>query len=232
MRKILVGFLGVACLLPTAALADRSGPYISGHFGLSMPEKTTSEFNSPGLPGGVGFINSDADVGHRFGGALGWTFNRYLSAEVELSYAKHDIDTLNAFVFPGVWTGPLAARGDATSLSGMVNGYLSYPMQGFRPYVGAGIGMTRVDSNHVGIIGVANETNDHDSAFSWQLMAGAGFKLSPDLELGARYRFLHVNDMVMYATNGDQQRIHDSQAHSVELVLTWSLHRDPPRTMK
>src|SRR5688572_3732067 len=76
-----------SCLSNQTAQAqgpDRwAGFYVSGHGGLNVPRDTVSEFDSPGLPGGIGTITTDAERGYRVGGALGYFFNRYLSGEVE-----------------------------------------------------------------------------------------------------------------------------------------------------
>ncbi|MBX9588600.1 MAG: acyloxyacyl hydrolase [Hyphomonadaceae bacterium] len=225
----LTGLLAIP-LSPSAQAqgADRSGFYASLHGGANVPLDTHSTFASPGLPGGVGTITTTAEDGYRLGGALGFIFNRYLRAEAELSYTRNDLDTLAVVSrqFPR-GSGPLPAKGDATALSGMVNGYLSLPIANdqIRPYVGAGIGVARVSANGAGFAGVPGVTDDTDNAFSWQLLAGVGFKLSPAVELGARYRFQHINGFDLVNSGGDVQRIRDSEAHSVEVTLTWAFQQ-------
>jgi opacity protein-like surface antigen len=219
-----LGVSGFAASLPSNAQGvDRKAFYVGLHGGINVPRATVSEFDSGGLPGGVGFITAEAENGYRVGGAVGYIFNRYLRGEVELSYTRNSLDTLDAitFAFPA-GTGPLPARGSATTLSGMVNGYVSLPMDKLRPYVGAGIGYARVSSNGAGFVGVPGETDDTATAFSWQLMAGLGYQLTPNLELGGRYRFQHVNGYELYNSAGDQQRIRESEGHSFELTLTWT----------
>lgn len=200
-----------------------AGFYVGAHGGITIPRDSVSEFDSPGLPGGIGTITTAADNGYRLGGALGYFFTRHLSAEVELSYARSDLDTLDVVskTFPK-GTGPLDAKGSASTLSGMVNGYLSLPMDGVRPYVGGGIGVTRVSANGAGFAGVPGETDDSDNAFTWQLMAGVGFQLAPNLELGARYRFQHINSYTLVNSGGDEQRVRESEGHSFEVTLTFA----------
>ena len=76
--------------------------------------------------------------------------------------------------------------------------------------------------NGAGFAGVAGETDDSDNAFTWQLMAGVAFALSPNLELGARYRFQHINDYTLFNSVGDEQRVRESEGHSFEVTLTWA----------
>jgi opacity protein-like surface antigen len=121
----------------------------------------------------------------------------------------------------------LAAKGSADSLSGMVNGYLSLPLDhGLRPYVGGGLGYSRVSANGIGFAGVPGETDDSDEAFTWQFMAGLGVEIAPSLELGGRYRYIEVDETTLYNSGGDEQRIDSSSAHSVEVTLTWKLDRE------
>ena len=141
-----VGVSAFVTSLPSNAQGlDRKAFYVGLHGGINVPRETVSEFDSPGLPGGVGFITAEAENGYRVGGAVGYIFNRYLRGEVELSYTRNSLDTLDAvtFAFPA-GTGPLPAKGSATTLSGMVNGYASLPLDRLRPYIGAGIGYTRL----------------------------------------------------------------------------------------
>jgi opacity protein-like surface antigen len=219
----------------TPVVAGESGLYVSGHGGWSFPDKTTSEFNSPGLPGGVGNIVTDPDDGYRVGGAAGYIFNRYISGEVEVTYAEHDISNLRvrSFATGGVLSPPIPAKGDASTLSGMVNGYLSLPIDTvWRPYVGGGIGYSRVSANGIGFAGIPGDTDDSDSVFTWQLIAGVGFDIAPNLELGGRYRYQHVDETTLYNSAGDEQRIDSAEAHSAEITLTWKLDREAPAPLK
>jgi opacity protein-like surface antigen len=57
-------------------------------------------------------------------------------------------------------------------------------------------------------------------------MAGLGYQISPNLELGARYRYFHTDDVTFVSNNGDIQEADGSRIQSVEAVLTWSWQRD------
>lgn len=199
--------------------------YVSGHIGASWPKKTVSDFDSPGLPGGLGYITTEADTGYRLGGAVGYIFNKTFRAEAELSYSHNDIATLDitSFAFPK-GTGPLTGTGSASTLMGMFNVYASLPMDRWRPYVGAGIGAVQASANKVSFVGApaGGYTDDSATAFGWQLMAGVGYQLTSQLEVGARYRFLNVGDYTLHNSVGDAQRIHETNSHGPELTLTWA----------
>ena len=79
-----------------------------------------------------------------------------------------------------------------------------------------------MSAHGIGFAGVDGHTTDSDNAFTWQVMAGIGFQIMPGLELGARYRFQHVNAYTLFNSGGDEQRIPQSEAHSAEITLTWA----------
>jgi len=223
---IMLGAMG------SAALADDRGFYVSAHGGWSFPENIDSSFASPGLPGGKGYFEFSPDDGYRAGGAFGYIFSQYFRGELELSYSRQDIDRLRVLSFPtgGAFSPWADAKGSASALSGMANAYLTLPTDTiFTPFVGAGIGYTKVSANTIGAAGVPGYTDDSDGAFTWQLFAGANYEVSRDLELGTRYRYQQVDDLVLYASNGDRQDIDKVGAHSLEFTLTWKLTSDDKR---
>ena len=222
VKRLAGAALAALFFLVQGPQVQADGFYVSLNGGANFPEKTDSVFD-PGLPS-QGTIVTDGETGFRFGGALGYAFNRYFSVEGEFSYMENDIDTLELTSFPG--GGPQPAVGTARAYTGMANAYLSLPAGAWRPYVGAGIGRAWVKSDGVGLAIFPLRTNDSDTALAWQLMGGVGYQIAPNLELGARYRYLNIDDTRLVADNGDVQAIDNIKTHSVEAVLTWSWQRE------
>jgi opacity protein-like surface antigen len=223
MKKVVSVVLIGAVFSITGPQSRADGLYLSLHGGASFPENTSS-ISDPGLPFQDSIV-TDADTGYRLGAALGFAFNRYFSAEAEFSYDTNDIKSLSSGVLLPI--GPLAASGTARFYSGMANAYLSLPAGAWRPYLGAGIGEARVKADDIGFVAIPQiRTTDSDTAFAWQLMAGLGYQISPNLELGARYRYFHTDDVTFVSNNGDIQEADGSRIQSVEAVLTWSWQRD------
>ena len=109
----------------------------------------------------------------------------------------------------------------------MANAYLSLPAGAWRPYIGAGIGKARVKADDIGFVAIPQiRTTDSDTPVAWQLMGGLGYQITPNLELGARYRYFHAGDVTFVSNNGDIQEVDGSKIQSVEAVLTWSWQRD------
>jgi len=224
VKRVAVAALAAVFFLVQGPQVQADGLYVSLHGGANFPEKTDSVFD-PGLIS-QGTIVTDGETGFRFGGALGYAFNRYFSVEGEFSYMENDIDTLKSNLTP-----LLPAVGTARAYTGMANAYLSLPTGAWRPYVGAGIGRARVKSDGVGFavpnpFALTDRTNDSDTALAWQLMGGVGYQIAPNLELGARYRYLNIDDTRLVSDAGDVQAIDNIKTHSVEVVLTWSWQRE------
>ncbi len=199
--------------------------YVSLQGGASFPQSTDSVFD-PGLPT-QGTIVTEGDTGYRVGGALGYSFGRYFSVEGEYAFIRSDLDTLDSSALAPL--GPQEASGSASAQTWMANAYLSLPAGAWRPYVGAGIGRAHVEADNAGFANfplVTDKTNDSDNAFAWQLMAGVGYQIAPSLELGARYRYLNIDEVTLISDAGDVQAIDEQRVHSVEAVLTWSWQRE------
>ncbi len=176
-----------AALSTTVTFADGHpsghGYYIQGSLGFNQ----LSDTDQSGAPGTVA---SDYDSGYNISIAVGkkipaWSGFR---AELELSYSENDADTID---FSGNGAGNEAnVNGDISSTSIYANLLYDIPTNNSRitPYVGAGIGVSFIDSS-ISYGGAPVRIDDDDSVFSAQLIAGAAYKLTDtlDLTLDARY---------------------------------------------
>lgn len=134
-----------------------------------------------GASGGVVFVH-DSDVAgagelsYDAGGTLklsaGMKMNQ-VRGEFEFGYQESDLDE-----FEGV-----GVDGDLSVASYMLNGYYDFmPMAGFTPFLGAGIGFLTGEFDAAGL-------EEDDTAFGYQLMAGASWKMTPNVNFDVSYRF-------------------------------------------
>ncbi len=159
------------------------GPYISIFGGLQQLQDQNS----------VGFdrqLELGFDDGFCIGAAIGKRLNRIFRAEIEYAYRESSADTA---IFNG---NPMNFVGGKThSNSGVLNGYCDLPVGrgNMVPYVGGGIGVTGVDSD-VQYGNAGSTLNGSDSSLAYQWMVGLTWRVFPNAELFAEYRYFEAND--------------------------------------
>ncbi len=133
-------------------------------------------------------------------GALGYRISNFLSAEIDLGYARSEYDQITGTltVTSGgtnfVVSGSADVEGQVTMFSGMGNLiWTPNPAGKFRPHFGAGIGLVRVtdEIDRVGTLVVNGEKTETE--FAANFIAGFDYQVAPAFTLGARYRFYWVN---------------------------------------
>ena len=86
--------------------------------------------------------------------------------------------------------------GDTSSLGLLLNGYYDFVNKSpWTPFVSAGLGLARVDSNDMNVpgSGIAN-TNEDDTVFGFQVGAGVGYAVSGTVSLDVKYRYFGTSD--------------------------------------
>jgi len=137
------------------------------------------------------------------GGGVGYQVTDYFRTDLTLDYMTRS-------KFKGHTAGTCANidpcsddRGHYSALSLLANAYVDLGnFGGVTPYVGAGIGGTRVKWSNLD--DVMNNTTQEGAAnwrFTYALMAGASVDLTQSLKLDAGYRYRHVNGGKMFEGN-------------------------------
>jgi opacity protein-like surface antigen len=125
-------------------------------------------------------LDVDFDDGWGAFVAIGKQFELF-RLEGEAAYRRNDID--------GIGIGGIrAGSGDKVeAMSGMVNAYLDFDLLQFRPFIGLGAGMARIDAD-LGTVTGFGRVDDDDYAFAWQAMVGLSFATQPvSFDIGYRY---------------------------------------------
>ncbi len=177
------------------------------------------------LAGGASHIDEDVfsdvdfDLGYMGSAAIGynWFFPESIAdlrIELEGSYRYNETDTLNNGL------GGVPLDGEAEAFTAMVNGYFDFrttwPVV---PYLGAGIGASRVSYQDDGGGGAIDPIDATDTKFAYQVMGGFNYDLGSNLALGVEYRYLEVErldmrDVMGIAINPEYQQ------HAVLLTMT------------
>ncbi|MDX2255879.1 MAG: P44/Msp2 family outer membrane protein [Pseudanabaenaceae cyanobacterium bins.39] len=129
-----------------------------------------------------GLVQNPVKSGIGVSGAVGYQFQDF-RAEGELLYVKQDFD--------GSSVPTASVTGGYSTVALMANGYYDIPTgSGFKPYVGAGLGLAFI-SGDVGLkdnLGNVGSVSFSGSSFAYQLKAGATYAVTDNLDLGLGFR--------------------------------------------
>ncbi len=183
----------ILAAVPAAAGAqDRGEWYVSGAGTISMLESTEGTIANAPFPGSSIRTQNEFGTGWGAQAALGYDFGRFRT-ELEVGFNK---DTQDDYVAIAPPTGRLPADVEEDSIRAMLNAYVDIMDGPIQPYLGAGIGMTRIDLVFIGprapfpTEAPRELINDHDNRFAYQLMAGVAFALNDRVALTGQYRWL------------------------------------------
>jgi opacity protein-like surface antigen len=180
MRKYLLAAASAAALAATPANAtnDNAG-YVGIEAGVLMPRDLDLDWDF----GDVSY-DYDFDIDYKKGIDAdiigGYDFGQF-RAEAELGYkkAKHDKFQIDGDSFD--------ADGHTRTWSLMGNVLWNPSISDrFDAYLGGGAGWawSKID--------LGDDASEKDNAFAWQLIAGLGYQVSDNIELGLKYRYFQT----------------------------------------
>lgn len=155
----------------------------------------------------------DSEPGYQVFGALGYAFERALRLEGEIAYRNNELDN-----FETLGPGP----GDISALSGLFNAWWDFNRAGkVSPYIGGGIGLSRVKSQIATDAGALSQIaiNDGDLGFTWQTGAGVAIEMFRGIDLDVGYRFLRAPNLDFAAATPLESFGAEYGAHTVTAAL-------------
>ncbi len=180
----LIALSAALCLGGWPTIGQAKGPYIAGRVGVNFPND--SELDP------VGF-RRDAEVefnpGPAVAGAVGYRSSRSLRIEGEISWRRNGLDEIKA--------GRLSGEFEDGNLSAL--GFLANVLYDFdnasavTPYVGGGVGFSRIALNDPNVRGIQGE-DEEDVVFAYQASGGLNFQLTEKVDLNAGYRYYRTSD--------------------------------------
>ncbi len=238
---LLSGVLGALAFAPQAMAQDR-GLYVAFDLGYHTPDaidaQNTGALSLDGKPYRFDVQAEDSWLGFA---RVGYQVSPNWRVELEGGARAGDIDTFrgdptrpNPTAVCNLSTTPPSGNqcpgpdGSVEAYTLMANViYDFFPSSSFRPFVGAGIGVNLVTFDiagrynaPVGNIGI----HDNDTAFAWQLLAGASFDITERLTGDLTYRYLDGNDVTVRAiTNNGGPFIGDLKGAYQDQSLTFGL---------
>ena len=187
MRTYLLVAAATAALVSTPALARDGAPYVGIEGGIVASAET--EFDVDGNFDGPFEFDDAFEIDFKRGLDVdliaGYDFG-LVRAEAELGYKRVKADDVNISTeFAnelGIADDDFDISGTAKVTSLMGNVLLDFGNQdGLSFYAGGGLGRARVKM-----------FGDKDSAWAWQLIAGARYAVSSNVDLGLKYRYFQT----------------------------------------
>lgn len=196
-KNLLLAGAAMMLVLPATAHAEGDHAYVAGSIGYNF----ASDFN--GAPSEVGplaaGINIDFDSDITFSGAVGYSLDlegpldpRF---ELEIGYREDDIDQININGNDVSGNGP--AGGDFEVTTYLVNALVDYDLgNGFKPYVGVGVGVADIqaNANYLNGAGVQFNLQESETVFAAQGIVGASYGVTERIELFGDARYLATSE--------------------------------------
>ncbi|MFN7164915.1 MAG: outer membrane protein, partial [Hyphomonas sp.] len=158
-----------------------------------------------------GKLAGDSDASELLGGdlGLGYGFSNGLRLEGVVGYRGGDLDVSPDIsgALPGTTVNP---DGTISVMDLMINGLYDFNAGGtIRPYIGVGVGGTRVRAKATNrVVGAspnlsaANGFTDTAAGLAWQGLAGIGFQLSDRLTLDLGYKYFTAEELEFDGKHG------------------------------
>ena len=188
-------------MLSNAALAQSAtnGWYTSLTALYNMPHNSDAMLDATGLN-----ASGDIELADNFGFALalGAQMNEALRVELEGAYRSLDVDGAEGVLVNSTPV-DVGLSGGVDTWSLMLNARYQMPLGMALPYLGAGLGVARHDGDLtlsspllVPVVGATSASGSgDDTVFAYQLMAGLGFEVAPNMLLFGGYRYMGTNDL-------------------------------------
>ncbi len=232
MRKIVFGLALASTALAGPAMARDDSVYVGIDGGVVFGGSLGSDFD---LDDDDDFDDDELDVfnlntkrGWEAALLLGYDFGGF-RLEAEGSYKNLNVDRISSdlagFDFDDVTPGVqnrVDIDGDLKVKSIMANALVDLgPDDGLQFFVGGGAGIGWADFEGSFVDEEDAFIDDSDSAFAWQLMAGARLPLSDAVDIGVKYKYFNLNNLSI--RNIDENRIDTSlSSHSVLASLVFN----------
>jgi opacity protein-like surface antigen len=193
-------------------VVEGAGPYFRAEIGPSFFGNT--HLKHFGVPANDKVV---FDTGLAVNAAVGYAFNRNLSADFETGFIGADVDHINFFTFD---------RARYFDIPFMANVMVSFPSETARvvPYFGAGAGGAVAVFDCRNLTTPANPTisgRESTGVFAGQVFAGVRVKLNHRMWIGGGYKFFKTSDPTWNYPNGFKFGMKNVDTHSLQFSFLW-----------
>lgn len=197
IRVALLTVAATAALVSASASAQQ-GPYVGAGVGATWIDDADLR-----TPAGGGKIDFDTGYAGLLKG--GYDFGNSWRAEGEFAYRT--------------WGADGAAGGDLRAYTLFANALYDFmPNSNWSPYLGAGAGLVRFSSD---LRGAGLTSDDQDTTWGVQGIAGLWYALDSNWQLFADYRYMYTGDSKLYTAAGGGTVEPDNSNHTVFLGVSY-----------
>lgn len=202
MRNYLLAAVAAAALTSPALARDKS-TYVGIEGGLMLVEDTNLDYNYDGPNGTILDVGDALTIDHKIGFDVdliaGYDFG-LVRAEAELGYKRASLDEVQIdqdYIPTTNPTQPYDVDGKVSVLSIMGNILFDFGDEdGWSGYLGAGAGWARVKYKVDSVAGLGGVGfSESDGSIAWQIIAGIRKSITPNIDLGLKYRFFNVSKL-------------------------------------
>jgi len=174
---------------------DQDGPYASVKGGWT--DTDDHSYNT-----GVGLAETKLKNGALGSAAMGYKYG-VMRYEAEVLHQESDA---KSHTIGGVTPG--GVDGSPATTAAMANAYVDLGTYiGLKPYVGGGVGYSRVKFKDYRTASTGTFLDDSDNVLAYQGMAGVSYDITPKLALTGEYRYLGTNDPEVTTVGGTNTKI-------------------------
>ena len=189
---------------------EKSGIYFSGGVGMTSVDDIKATISSTTTN------KTELDKGFLYSAGFGYDFGDF---RAEINYKKDSFD-INKYseTSSGTTTTASSVKGDLDASTIGVNIFYDFNNSSkFTPYIGAGIGSTKVETKNVVVEGTSTANAD-DSKTSYNLKLGISYEVAKSSELYLEGTYLSISDVELSSA-----KIDDIKNYSVMAGLRFSL---------
>ena len=207
MRKLAIAMALASTAIATPAVARDKSFYVGLEGGAMIVEDLQGNFDDGVTTFGDAFV-VNYDTGYDIDAIVGYDFG-FFRLEGELAYKRAEVAGVNVTTDIDLGTNGNADGGRVQTLSAMLNGLLDFGNEdGLSGYIGGGLGWASVDLKAATNTLDFYSVSDTDSHFAFQAIAGLRFAVSPNLDLGVKYRHMEIPNFEFTDTfDGDPIRL-------------------------
>ena len=150
----------------------------------------------------IGALNNAVTLDHKYGYDVdfvaGYDFGA-VRLEGELGYKRAKVDEFQAVAGGGFTGGTFNGNGRTEVISSMINALLDFGNDdGVSGYVGGGAGYAQIKFRNISGTGASGVfLDDKDAEFAYQAIAGIRGAITPNVDLGLKYRFFNTTKFEM-----------------------------------